>query len=95
MCADSNATCRFTTIFGNLLFQPGLALIGQKLSIQYEDEHHGGREQIRRDITRARAVASLGWREVRIFSDDIYEKVWFRGEYLPRAAMLVLTALEQ
>lgn len=80
---------------GNLLFQPDLALLGNKLSIQYEGEHHGGREQIRRDINRARAVASVGWREIRIFVDDIYQKVWHRGEYLPRAAALVLQALEQ
>lgn len=80
---------------GYLLFQPDLALKRLKISIQYEGIHHGERKQIRRDVRRARAVKEAGWVEVRIFRDDMYEEVFYRGRFIPRALALVLEAIEE
>lgn len=82
-------------VYGTLLFQPDLALQKLKISIQYEGIHHGERQQIRRDVRRARAVKEAGWVEIRIFRDDLYEKVLYRGDYVPRAVSLVLEAIAE
>ncbi|WP_188359249.1 hypothetical protein [Rothia aerolata] len=81
--------------FGYLLFQPDLALQELKISIQYEGIHHGERDQIRRDVRRARAVKEAGWVEIRIFRDDFYEKVFYQGDFVPRALALVLEVIAE
>lgn len=81
--------------YGNLLFQPDLALQELRISIQYEGIHHGARQQIQRDVQRARAVKEAGWVEIRIFRDDLYERVSVKGNYLPRAVALVLETINE
>ncbi len=79
--------------FGAILFEPDLADVDRKVSIQYEGEHHGGRRQVRTDVERARKTAEAGWKEVRIFFEDLYQYEWMGDSLMPRAVKLVKEAL--
>lgn len=78
---------------GRILIEPDLGDFERKVSVQYEGVHHAGREQIRVDVRRQRKTVGAGWVEVRIFSEDLEEFVFYEGAWVPRAVMLVRAAL--
>ncbi|GGH60811.1 hypothetical protein [Rothia aerolata] len=82
---------------GELLFQADLAVEKERISIQYEGEHHSGVEQMQKDIHRQRRTESMGWKEVRIVSKDLYQSEFDHEvkDWVPRAVLLVRRAFNQ
>jgi len=50
---------------------PDAAYIKEKVSLQYDGDHHGEPGQYRRDIKRQALTERLGWKEVRIQREDL------------------------
>lgn len=46
---------------------------GWKIALQYEGEHHGNKEQLRRDLRRDQAFIRQGWTVLRFGADDARE----------------------
>jgi hypothetical protein len=46
--------------------EPDLSYRRYRIGIEYDGEHHGGAEQIVRDITRSERYVAVGWTEVRV-----------------------------
>ncbi|MFC8040173.1 endonuclease domain-containing protein [Paenarthrobacter sp. NPDC057355] len=85
--------------FGKAVLWPDAAYLEQRVSLQYDGQHHGGAEQHLRDIDRQEKSLAHGWLEVRISKHDlqgdmpaVVHKVrralqsrgWRRGEQPPR-----------
>ena len=77
---------------GSIAFEPDLGDFTNRISIQYEGEHHGTQEQNFRDLGRENKARSLGWTEVRIYHDDLNTDVLHEGRALPRAIVKYLLA---
>ncbi len=46
--------------------EPDLSYRQYRIGVEYEGDHHGGEDQIVRDIARSERYARLGWTEVRV-----------------------------
>lgn len=46
--------------------EPDLSYRRYRIGVEYEGDHHGGEDQIVRDIARSERYARLGWSEVRV-----------------------------
>lgn len=56
---------------GRALHEPDLSNRTYRVAVEYEGAHHGGVEQMQRDIRRSRQAAEAGWIEVRITAVDL------------------------
>ncbi|MFH5880394.1 endonuclease domain-containing protein [Arthrobacter sp. NA-172] len=50
---------------------PDAAYVKERIALQYDGWHHGEPEQYQRDIKRQALTERLGWRELRIYHDDL------------------------
>lgn len=77
---------------GRPVVWPDAAYPEQRVSLQYDGNHHGGPEQYLRDITRQSLTESLGWREIRVQRSDLEGERPFVVEKVRAANWQVMTS---
>ena len=60
-----------TNAWGQPAVWPDAAYPKQRLALQYDGGHHADARQIRSDARRRDVTEQLGWREVRVFKEDL------------------------
>lgn len=59
---------------GRRVVQPDMVLRRWRLAIQYDGEDYHSGEQMRKDVRRTELTEALGWKEVRITKDHMYDR---------------------
>jgi hypothetical protein len=59
---------------GRLIARVDFAYPQWRIAIEYEGDHHRGRIQFRRDVTRLNALREAGWLVLRFTADDLLQR---------------------